>query len=354
MAFSSIKNIFTSHQKEAVKNILRDFVYYTWKFLSPYKQILDSKDIKHVLVVNKGVIGDLLVITPMIKALAKKYQKVDILMRQDMAEILSGNSNINKLMFYTNFDDVLKQIKGKYQLAILFNPPTYEMKNLCRQAGIKYIVGNSFSYSLSDFLLTARTRENSNEHFVQKALDQARLANADIKNPKTEFFFSKKDEAYVEDMLKSNKIKDFVAVHAGKRGNIKDPNTKRFFWPSERFAQVIDYIVQKYKLPVILTGSSMEKERNEEIMSLVKSKNVFNFCEKTTLKQWACLLKKAKLLVSLNTGATHIAAAMNTKTIVINEEFPELWHPWLPESRYRTLPYPSIEQAKEAIDEMLD
>jgi len=352
MAFS-IKNLFSSHQKEAVKNILRDFVYFSWKIFSPYKRDVNSNEIKRVLIINTGVIGDLLVTTPMIKALAEKYQKVDILMRKDMAEILSGNPSISKLIFYTNFDDVLGQIKGKYQLVVIFNPPTCEMKKLCRQAGVKYMIGNSFSYSLSDFLLAARTRENSNEHFVQKALDQSRLAFADIKNPKTEFYFSKKDEAYIEHMLKANKIKDFAAVHAGKRGNIKDPNTKRFFWPSEDFAAIIDYIAQKYNLPVVLTGSSMERERNEEIMSMVKSKNVFNFCEKTSLKQWACLLKKARLLVSLNTGATHIAAAVNTKTIVINEEFPELWHPWLPESGYRTLPYPSIEQVKDAVDSLL-
>ena len=189
----SFREIISPRKREAVKNILRNIVYYSWKFLSPYRTEINSKEIKRVLVINLGVIGDLIVTTPMIKALAEKYQKVDILMRKDMAEILSGNPSISKLIFYTNFDDVLGQIKGKYQLAVIFNPPTCEMKKLCRQAGVKYMIGNSFSYSLSDFLLAARTRENSNEHFVQKALDQSRLAFADIKNPKTEFYFSKKD-----------------------------------------------------------------------------------------------------------------------------------------------------------------
>jgi ADP-heptose:LPS heptosyltransferase len=354
MAFSSIKNLFTSHQKEAVKNVLRDFVYYTWKFLSPYKQDAIQEEIRKVLVINMGPIGDMIIATPMFRALAQKYGKVDIIVRPDMANFHSGNPNVNKIIPYSDFNTLFKKIKGRYDLVIIVWPHSYEIKKLCRQAGIKYLIGNSFSYSWSDFFLTQRTRENPKEHFVLKELDQARLSGADIKNPKTEFFFSKKDEAHVEHMLKANKIKDFVAVHAGKGGSVKNANIKRFFWPSENFAKVIDYIIQKYKLPVILTGSSIEQERNNEIMQQVKSKGrIFNFCEKTTLKQWGSLLKKAKLLVSLNTGATHIASAFNTKTIVINEEFPELWHPWLPESRYRTLLYPSVDQVKEAIDEML-
>jgi ADP-heptose:LPS heptosyltransferase len=352
---TSIKTRISSQKKEAIKNILRDLVYFSWKIFSPYKREINPQEIKRVLIINCGVIGlgDLIVITPMIKALAKKYKSVDILMKKGMEDILSGNPNISNLIFYTNFQDILFRIKGKYQLAVIYSPYSYEIKKLCMQAGIEYTVGNSFSYSWSDIFLSQRTHENPYEHFVQKALDEARLAHADIKNPKIELYFSEKDKHYVDKLLKSNKINNFVVVHAGKGGNASDPRIKRFFWPTKRFAQVIDYITKEYKLSVVLTGSSIEQERNDEIMSLVKSKNVFNFCKKTSLKQWMCLIKKSKLLLSLNTGATHIAPAFNTKTIVINEEFPELWHPWMSKNRYKMLAYPSVEQVKKGIDELL-
>jgi heptosyltransferase-2 len=336
-------------KKELVKNMLRDLVYYLWKFFGPNKKIIDSRKIKKILVVNKGVIGDLIVSTPMIRALAAKYDKVDVLMRKDMKDILSGSPIIRKIYFYDDQRDIFKLLtENKYDLIIIFSARDKEIKILCMKAKIPFIIGNSFSYSLIDIFITARTKENPSQHFVQKALDQARLAHTDIKIPRTEFYLSKDDEKYVSYLLKKYQIKKFAAVHAGKRGNIK-----RFFWPAENWAEVIDYISEKHKIPVILTGSSMEKARNEEIMSLVKSKNVFNFCEKTSLKQWACLIKKAKLLVSLNTGATHIASCFNTKTIVINEEFPELWHPWMPNNLYKILPHPEVEDVKKAVDTLL-
>ena len=343
-----LREILTPRQREAIKNVARDIVYYSWRFLSPYRKSINPGDIRKVLVINLGVIGDLIVTTPMIKALAKKYHNIDVLMRSDMADILSGNSHINKLIFYTNFNDTLRQIKGRYQLAIIFSPHKYEIKKLCMDAGIKYTVCNSFSYSWSDIFLSQRTRENPNEHFVLKSLDMAKLAHADLKNPKTEFYFSRKDEDYVNRLLKKNKIDKFIVIHAGKRGNLQ-----RFFWPSENWAEVIKYAAKKYKLKVILSGSVSERERNKEILSLSDPKYTFNFCEKTNLKQWACLIKKSKLLISLNTGATHIASAFNTKTIVLNEEFPENWHPWMRAENYRNLLFPEPAEVKNAVDELL-
>lgn len=344
----SLREILTPRQRESIKNVVRDIVYYSWRLLSPYRKPINPKDISNVLIINLEVIGDLIVTTPMIKALTKKYQKVDVLMRPDMAEILSGNPNINKLMFYTNFNDVLKTIKGKYQLAIIFNPHKYEIKKLCMDAGIKYTICNSFSYSWSDIFLSQRTREDPNEHFVLKSLDMAKLAHANLKNPKTEFYFGRKDEDYVNHLLKQNKISKFIVIHAGKRGNLK-----RFFWPSQNWAEIIKYVAKKYKLQIILSGSTSERERNEEILSLANSKYAFNFCEKTNLKQWACLIKKAKLLISLNTGATHIASAFNTKTIILNEEFPENWHPWMPAGNYRNLLFPAVTEVENAVDSIL-
>jgi ADP-heptose:LPS heptosyltransferase len=350
-------NFFSPYKKESVKNILRDLAYYSWKFFGPNKKTINPKEIKKVLVMDTGVIGDLIIITPMMNALAKNYGKVDILLREDMKDILSGNCNIKNFFFYKNEGKTLRLLKERnYDLVIIFSRNDKELKEICLKAKIPYIIGNSFFYPFVDIFLTARAKENSKQHFVQKTMDQARLVHADLKpkDIKTEFYISQKDEEYIKKLLRRNRIKDYVLIHAGKRGSEKNPKISRFFWPAKNFADVIDYIIEKYKLPVVLSGSSMEKERNQEIFSFVRNKNkVFNFCEKTSLKQWACLIKKAKLLVSLNTGATHIASCFNTKTIVINEEFPELWHPWMPSKNYRILLYPSVEQVGEAIDMFL-
>ena len=128
---------------------------------------------------------------------------------------------------------------------------------------------------------------------------------------------------------------------------------EKFSWPSGKWAKTIKHITQKHKLNVILTGTDLEKERNEQIMQLVTSNGVFNFCNKTNLRQWAYLIKKAELLVCLNTGAAHIASAFGTKTIVLNEEFPEKWHPWMDQEKYKILSNPEVSQVIEKIQVFL-
>lgn len=333
--------------KEKIKNFLRDFVYYSWYFLSPFKKKIDPEKIRRVLVIHPRVVGDLMLITPTVKALAKKYGKVDVLIKPDMEQVLSGNPNVKKLIKHYGFEETLKKIKNKYDLAIIVAPLTFEMKKLCIKANIKYMIGNEFSYSFSDFLLSARVKNNNSRNSVAKYLELARLAGADLENPKLEIYFSKDDEKYVENMLKKNKIKEFVVIHAGKRGN-----NLKYFWPTSDFAKVADHVVEKYKVSVILTGSPIERKINDEIMRKVKSRKVFNFCEKTNIKQLACLLKKTRLLICLNTGVVPIACAFKRKMIAINEEFPALWHPWTDKKDYIMLTDPGIGDVEESIKKL--
>jgi ADP-heptose:LPS heptosyltransferase len=344
----NIKSRISLEKKEETRNLLRHFAYYLWKLSSAFKEKIGSKKIKRVLVINLGVIGDSIVATPMIRALSEKYGKVDIIMKSGMEQVLLGNPNIRKIIIYTKAARALKEIKGKYHLAIIFSPPTLEMKILCMRAGIRYTVGLSHSYSFSDFFLSSRCKENKGQHLVQKALDMARLVDADNKNPKTEFYFSRIDEKNVKKMIKTNSIKKYAVVHAGNRSNLKDS-----LWTNEGFAETADYLAKKYKLAVIFTGTSPEKQRTLKIISLTKSKNIFNFCEKTNIKQLGVLVKNAKIVVCLNTGVSHLASAFEVPTIVINEPFPDLWHPWLPENKRCMLFNPEPRKVKMSIDWLL-
>jgi heptosyltransferase-2 len=345
----NISNKIPQQNKEVVKNILKDVIYYSWKFLSPFKKKIKIGEIKKVLVVHPRMIGDLIVSTPMIRALAEKYGKVDVLIRKEMEQVLSGNPNIKELIKYNKFEETVKKIKNKYDLAIIVDPTNFEMKYLCLKANIKYLIGHESSYSISDLLLSARSKNDNSRNVVEKYLELAKLAGAHIKNPKLEFYLSKKDEKEVETLLKKYKIKKFVIFHSGKRG----VNFRKYFWYSKNWAEIADYIIKKYKLLIILTGSKLDKNKIQEIMKYTQSKKVFNFCEKTNIKQLGCLIKKANLLISLDTAPVHIASAFNKKMIVLNMEFPKLWHPWMDKKNYVLFDNPHIEQVKREVDRFL-
>lgn len=102
---------------------------------------------------------------------------------------------------------------------------------------------------------------------------------------------------------------DFVCVHAGSR-----LLSRR--WAPERFAQVADRLIDK-GLDVVLTGSSDESPTVQSVSRNIRGRH-FNLAGRTSLGAVGALLSKAKLLVSNDTGVSHIASAVSCPSIIIN------------------------------------
>ena len=85
--------------RKTVKYISACLNYLVWLFFSRYKfEKLDYKNIKRVLIVNTGFIGDLLATTPLIEKLSASNMKVDILINSEMKPIFKNNKNINNIL----------------------------------------------------------------------------------------------------------------------------------------------------------------------------------------------------------------------------------------------------------------
>ena len=87
-------------------------------------------------------------------------------------------------------------------------------------------------------------------------------------------------------------------------------------WITEGYSQVIDYAVEKYHLPTVLTGgpSTIEQEYGEKISRLCQHKPV-NLIGKTNLKEVLAILQQAKLLIAPDSGPAHMATAVSTPVI---------------------------------------
>lgn len=87
----------------------------------------------------------------------------------------------------------------------------------------------------------------------------------------------------------------------------------------ENFSKIIDYINEKYKMPVVILGSFYEKQEAESIRNLCKQPEmVHNFAGKLSISETLIFIKNAKLLVANETGTVHIAKNFKTKTLCIS------------------------------------
>jgi len=87
-------------------------------------------------------------------------------------------------------------------------------------------------------------------------------------------------------------------------------------WLPERYAQVVREATGRWQCSVLLTGgtNAAEIELCEQLAQLAPG-HTLSLCGKTTPKQLAALLGQVDVLIAPDTGAVHIARAMDTPVI---------------------------------------
>lgn len=124
-----------------------------------------------------------------------------------------------------------------------------------------------------------------------------------------EFTITRKDqEAFMElsDTYDLNP-KHYICIHAGGISGGR--------WPEKDFAKVADFLA-KLGYQIVLTGTVNEGEIAEAVMTHMQHKAV-SLIGQTDLGTLACLLKYSALLISNDTGVSHLAAAVRTPSVVI-------------------------------------
>jgi heptosyltransferase I len=87
-------------------------------------------------------------------------------------------------------------------------------------------------------------------------------------------------------------------------------------WLPKRYQEVLERSVSRWNCGIILTGGSALEERSlcEQLAHCIP-RNTLNFCGSSNLKQLAALLSQVDVLVAPDTGAVHIARALDTPVV---------------------------------------
>lgn len=89
-------------------------------------------------------------------------------------------------------------------------------------------------------------------------------------------------------------------------------------WMPDRFAAVIDYMIATYGTKIYFTGSKSDTSISNEVITLIKNQSrIINCVGTLDLIDWIALIRKARLVVSLDSSPIHIAAAVGTKSICL-------------------------------------
>lgn len=86
-------------------------------------------------------------------------------------------------------------------------------------------------------------------------------------------------------------------------------------WPLDRWREVIDTILSR-GCPVVLTGGPGDRDASERFWrSLSREDLAIDLAGRTTVQELVAILAHSQLVLSVNTGAMHVAAAVGAPTI---------------------------------------
>lgn len=98
-------------------------------------------------------------------------------------------------------------------------------------------------------------------------------------------------------------------------------------WSKEYFAEVVRELRRRYDAAFFIVGAPNDRDYADEVISAIGG-GVENFCGETSLTDLAELFRRVDLFITVDTGATHIAATTGVKMITMYGcTSPDRWHP---------------------------
>ena len=278
---------------------------------------------KRILIVRLDRIGDVILSTPVIRAVRDAYPDSHIacMVRPYALDIVRGNPCLDEVIVYDK-DAAHKSFwktvrfaadlrKKKFDLAILLHP-TNRTHLIAFLAGIPVRVGYDKKLSA---LLTKRiphTKQLGLKHEVDYALDMLRCVGIEPRDRKLCIPVHEESERKVKAVFASNGIREsdtVIAVHPGA-----SCPSKR--WSAERFARVADRLTEGYNAKVVIIASEKDRAFGDKVASLMKGPSL-NLSGKTSVADLASVLRRAKLFISNDSGPVHIACAVGTPVVDI-------------------------------------
>lgn len=144
-----------------------------------------------------------------------------------------------------------------------------------------------------------------------------------------EFPIWQSDWQELENLVQTYSLKpNYICIHPGA-------SVSERRWSIEHFAIVADTLAAK-GYPIVLTGTANEQDLTQTVAQRMQYAAI-DLAGKTTLGTMAALLKQARLLICNDTGVSHLAAALQTQSVVIfSNSDPFRWSP-LDRQRHRVV-----------------
>jgi heptosyltransferase-3 len=308
---------------------------------------MELQNIKRLAVFKMRNIGDVLIITPLLRALREAFPsaRITVIVNSGTEAMLANNPHIDEVMVYQRggggrgpLARLVYELGFAMELRKRRFDLTFGMTDGDRSAWYSLVAGAKHRYGQAHkswhWKLDPRTNAYNHPtrpgqesvHEVVKHFNLLERAGLKLNEPGPLCLVVPGDlRTWAHAELASLRPAKIVHVHPVSRWLWKR-------WSSAQMAEVIDWLQTERGARVVVTSGPAEQERQlaQEIVRLCRTQPLF-YDGNLSLSQIAALCAESDGYFGIDTAPMHMAAAVGVPVVALfGPTHPENWGPWTP------------------------
>ncbi|MBT0654217.1 glycosyltransferase family 9 protein [Geobacter luticola] len=268
---------------------------------------------QNILIIKPGAIGDLLQLTPAIRALHGKYPqaRISVLVSSAAtAALFQHNPHVHETIVFDK--------RGAHRSPLALAKLWLQLYRARYDLVVNYQRSNLKAWFLILSALPCRVlvyhkARGRTVHAVLNHIETLAPLGIDPAKVDQHLEFEPGEDAvrFAADLFASSGLagRPVVALNPGASNRIK-------CWSPRRFARLGDRLAVELGAGVVIVGGADERDLAEAIVSRMKSP-VLDLVGKTTLLQLGAVLQRCTTIVTGDTGPLHMATSVGTPVVAL-------------------------------------
>lgn len=310
---------------------------------------IDPRNVHRILVRVNNWIGDVVMISPSLKALRETYPdaRIEIVARPQVADCFVGHPWVDEVILHDpkgahrgalGFLRLASALRlRRYDLAVLFQK-AFGAALLAALARVPRRVG--LDTDRRRFLLTHPIHETEamrRQHHVDAFYEVARGAGAPPRPeaaPRRVWFpLDDASRDFAARFLDSAGAARFSRLAVFATGASKGPRA----WHAERFARLAARLRDLHGAGILVVGGPGDRAEAQIVLQAAGSAGI-DAVGATSVRQMAALIERCDLFVGNDSGPMHVAAALDVPVLALfGPGTPDKTAPYMPGDRFAAL-----------------
>jgi len=280
-----------------------------------------------LVICTGGGIGDVLLATPVMRALRARFGDVVALTTRQHAPVLEHNPDVAEIWCGRgSFRRDVARTKARGFEAAVVTWASLGAAGLPYLARVPLRAGQArrpYSQLFTHRVAVRSEFGDRTTHWTQILLDFARALACDTPDATPRFVVTKAARTRARTLLAAANLRvPYIVLHP-----TRGISAARERWPTARLAELARVLAAHYGLAVVVTGGAEDRLISDAVAT---QGGALSLGGRTSITEFAALAAEAHAVVAMDSGPMHVAAAVGAPTLgifALQSDEPDRWAP---------------------------